>query len=153
MNQAHILGFPNPIPKVDWLTYLPKFKDREGDDAAFHLIKFHMHISRLKVQFPEDCLMKMFMATLEEKTRTWYEKLPHASIYSLQDFYAVFCENYKSNHPSLALVESVSTNIEDLCQLMSIDVYDEDVMENEVREALSELSAHQNEEVEGDDFD
>jgi len=74
-------------------------------------------------------------------------------IYPLQDFYTIFCENYKSNHPSLALVESVSANLEDLCQLMSIDVYDEDVMDNEVREALSELSAHQNEEVEGDDFD
>ena len=45
MNRAHITGFPNPIPKVDWLTYLRKFKDREGDDAAFHLIKFYMHIS------------------------------------------------------------------------------------------------------------
>ena len=52
MNQAHIPSFPNPIPKVDWLTHLPKFKDQEGDDAAFHLIKFHMHISRLRVQFP-----------------------------------------------------------------------------------------------------
>ena len=58
MSRAHIPSFPNPIPKVDWLTYLPKFKDREGDDAAFHLINFHMHISRLKVQFHEDCLMK-----------------------------------------------------------------------------------------------
>ena len=142
LNCAHIPSFPNPIPKVDWTTYLPKFKDREGDGAAFHLIKFHMHISRLKVQFHEDCLMKMFMATLEEKVRTWYENLPHASIYSLQDFYAVFCENYKDSHPSLALVESVSANIEDLCQLMAIDMYDEDVMYSEVREALSELSAH-----------
>ena len=112
-----------------------------------------MHISRLRVQFPEDCLMKMFMATLEEKARTWYEKLPHASVYSLQEFYAVFCENYKSNHPSLALVESVSANLEDLCQLMAIDVYDEDVMDSEIREALTELSAHQNEQAQGNDLD
>ena len=153
MNRAHIPGFPNPIPKVDWLTHLPKFKDQDGDDAAFHLIKFHMHISRLKVQFLEDCLMKMFMATLEEKARTWYEKLPHASIYSLQDFYAVFCENYKRNHPSLALVESISANLEDLCQLLAIDVYDEDVMDIEIREALTEASAHQKEEAQGDNLD
>lgn len=153
MNQAHIPGFPNPIPKVDWLTHLPKFKDQEGEYAAFHLIKFHMHISRLKVQFLEDCLMKMFMATLEEKARTWYEKLPHASIYSLQDFYAVFCENYKRDHPSLALVESISANLEDLCQLLAIDVYDEDVMDIEIREALTEASAHQNKEAQGDDLD
>ena len=115
MNLAHIPSFHNTIPKVDWLTYLPKFKDQEGDDAAFHLIKFHIHISWLKVQFPEDFPMKMFMATLEDKARTWYEKLPHASVYSLQYFYVVFCENYKSNHPSLALVKSVSANLEDLC--------------------------------------
>jgi len=153
MSWVHIPGFPNPIRKIDWLTYLPKFKDREGDDATFHLIKFHMHISRLKVQFPEDCLMKMFMATLEVKARTWYEKLPHASIYSLQDFYVVFCENYKRNHPSLALVESVPANLKDLCQLLAIDVYDEDVMDSEIREAVTEASSHQNEEAQGDDLD
>ena len=44
-------------------------------------------------------------------------------------------------------VKSVSANIEDLCQLLAIDVYDEDVMEFEIREALTEASTHQNEEA------
>jgi hypothetical protein len=67
MNHSHIPGFLNRMPCVDWQRYLPKFKDQEGDDVSFHLIKFHMHIHRLKVKFPKDYLMKMFMATLEEE--------------------------------------------------------------------------------------
>ena len=34
MNRAHIPGFPNQIPKVDWQTGLPKFKYQKNDDAA-----------------------------------------------------------------------------------------------------------------------
>ena len=69
MNRSHIPCFPNPMPKVDWLTGLPIFKQKkeEEDNVALHLVRFHMHVCRLKVQFPEDCLMKMFMATLEGK--------------------------------------------------------------------------------------
>ena len=89
MNRSHILGFPNRIPHVDWHTGLPKFQDKkgEGDDAAIHLISFHLHIHRLRIDFPEDCLMKMFMATLEENAIFWYETRPPASISSIKDFY------------------------------------------------------------------
>ena len=73
MNHSHILGFPNRMPHIDWQSCLPKFKDEKGDDAALHLIKFHMHSRKLKVEWHEDCLMKIFMDTLEGKTRSWYE--------------------------------------------------------------------------------
>jgi len=33
---------------------MTKFKDEKGDDAALHLVKFHMHVCKLKVQFHED---------------------------------------------------------------------------------------------------
>ena len=65
MNRDHIRGFPNKIPKVDWQRNLPMFKDDDRNDAALHLVRFHMHIHKLKVDFTEDCLMKIFMATLE----------------------------------------------------------------------------------------
>ena len=29
------------------------------------MIKFHLNIHELKIDYPEDCLMKMFMLTLE----------------------------------------------------------------------------------------
>jgi len=106
-----------------------------------------MHVHKLKVEFHEDCLMKMFMETLEERARAWYEKFPHVSMYSLQDFYLVFCKNYKESHPSLVLVDIFCANLEELCHLMGIDGYDKDVLDSEVREALSELFAHQNEET------
>jgi hypothetical protein len=91
MNRSHIPGFPNRMPCIDWKTYLPKFKDEEGDDDALHLIKFHMHSRKLKVKWHEYCLMKMFMATLHGNARSWYENLPSASLYSLQGFsYNIF---------------------------------------------------------------
>ena len=67
LSRDHIPGFPNKIPKVDWSKNLPVFGNVEGNDAALHLVKFHIHVRRLKINFPEDCLMKMFMATLEDE--------------------------------------------------------------------------------------
>lgn len=90
MNRSHIPRFPNKMPSIDWKTCLPKFKDEKGHNATLHLIRFHMHVHTLRIRFHEDCLMKMFMATLEGKTQSWYENLPHACIYSLKDFHSVF---------------------------------------------------------------
>ena len=90
MNQSHIPSFPNPMPKVEWLTDLPIFKDEKKDNVALNLVRFHMHVHRLKVQFPEDYLMKIFMATLEGKSWSWYESLPNGSLYSLADFHVSF---------------------------------------------------------------
>ena len=67
MSRDHILGFPNKMPKVDWSRNLPTFNDDGKKDAALHLIIFHMHIHKLKVDFPEDCLMKIFLATWKVK--------------------------------------------------------------------------------------
>ena len=67
MSRDHIPGFPNKMPKVDWSKNLPVFRNVEGNDATLHLVKFHIHVHRLKINFPEDCLMKMFMATLEDE--------------------------------------------------------------------------------------
>ena len=69
MDQSHIYGFPNPMPHVDWSTHLPMFKDEKKDDVGLHLVKFHIHVCRSSVEFPEDFLMKMFMPTLEDKAR------------------------------------------------------------------------------------
>ena len=65
MIRDHIPGFPNKIPKVDWQRNFPLFKDDDRNDAALHLVRCHIHIRKLKVDFPKDCLMKIFMTTLE----------------------------------------------------------------------------------------
>ena len=90
MNHSHIRGFPSRIPCIDWKTYVPKFKDEEGDDVALHLIKFHMHSHKINVKWNEYSLMKMFMATLEGKERSWYGSFPTASLYSLEYFHSTF---------------------------------------------------------------
>jgi len=92
------------MPCVDCKTYFPKFRDQKGDDVAIHLVKFRMHVHRLKVQFHEDCLTKMFKATLEEKARHWYEIFPNGCLYSLRYFHVESYERYKEKHPSLLLV-------------------------------------------------
>ena len=80
MYHAHIPGFPNRIPKIDWLTYLPRFKDKKGEYVGIHLFRFHKHIHKhihkLGIELHEDYLVKIFMASLEENARSWYEGLP-----------------------------------------------------------------------------
>ena len=105
MNWSHIPGFPNPMPKVDWLDDLPIFKDEKKDNAALHLVRFHLHVHSFKVQIPEDCLMKMFMTTLEGKAWSWYKGLVDGLLYSLTKFHDEFYEMYKECHTSLLLVK------------------------------------------------
>ena len=105
MNHAHICSFPKCIPPIDWKTYLPKFKDEKGDVVSFHLLRFHMNIHRIRVEFHEYCLMNMFMAYLEGKAISWYEKLSRGSLYSLKDFHSVFFERYKVSYPYLLFDE------------------------------------------------
>lgn len=64
MDRCHIPTFPNPISRIDWLTYLPIFRDKKEEDVSLHLIKFHMHVCSLGVEFHEDSLMNIFMETL-----------------------------------------------------------------------------------------
>ena len=67
IDQSQIYGFPNPMPCVYWSTHIPMFKYEKKDDAGLHLVKFHIHVCRLRVEFPEYCLMNIFMDTLETK--------------------------------------------------------------------------------------
>lgn len=79
IDHSHITDFLNCIPRIDWQTCLPKFKDHERDDASLHLVKFHFHIHNLGVYLPKDYLMNMSMDSLEEDVRSWYERLQPGS--------------------------------------------------------------------------
>ena len=118
MSRDHIPGFPNKMPKVDWLQNLPMFRNVEGNDVALHLVKFHIHVHKLKIDFPEDCLMKMFMATLEDEARSWYESLPLASIYCLKDFHTIFFERYRESCLSLMLVQNCCEHISNFIEYL-----------------------------------
>ena len=83
------------IPRMDWSRNLPVFQDEKFDDPLLHLIKFHIHVWRLKVEWHEDCLMKIFMGTLEGKATKWYESLKPGSLFSLKNIHKVFYEHYK----------------------------------------------------------
>ena len=116
MNRDHIPRFPHKMPQVNWDKNLPIFQDEKVDDALLHLIKFHIHSWRLKVEWHEDLLMNIFMVKLEGKAREWYEGLNPSSLFSLKYFHKVFYENYKEYSPSLSLVENCCDQSEDLIQ-------------------------------------
>ena len=138
LSRDHIPGFPNKIPNVDWSRNLPTFNADGKKDAALHLVRFHMHIRKLKISFPEDCLMKMFMATLEDEARSWYESLPSASIYCLRDFHTVFFEKYKESYPSLILVQNCCSHVHNFIESLEKYYEDDNFMDVEIMEALYE---------------
>ena len=77
MKQDHIPGFPKKIPinsKIHWQDGLPTFGKENGECPSLHVIKFHLHNHGLGFDYPEDFLMKMFMLSLEEMARIWYEQ-------------------------------------------------------------------------------
>ena len=85
---------------------MPTFKDDDRKDAALHLVRFHMHVCKLKIYFPKDFSMKMFMATLEGKARSWYEGLPEGNLCSLKYFHRMFSKNYVKYNLSLSHLQS-----------------------------------------------
>ena len=122
MSRDHIPRFPHKLPKLNWDKNLPIFQDENIDDPLLHLIKFHIHSWRLKGDWHEDCLMKLFMETLEGKAREWYEAIKPASLFSLKDFHKVFYEHYKEYFPSVSLAENCCDQAEDIIHyLKNID--------------------------------
>lgn len=140
LERSKIPGFPNPFPKFDWSRNIQLFKDEIGDDAALHLLKFHMHLQNFKVKFHEDCLMKIFMLTLEGKARSWYENLRASSICSLKQFHATFHDKYKERYSSLLLIQDCCDNFESFIQYLKNYYEDDDnqFMDHEILEVLEE---------------
>jgi hypothetical protein len=60
-----ILGFPNLVTHIAECSYfLPIFREKDEDNHAQHLIKFHQYMNQLDIHH-EDVLMKMFMYSLD----------------------------------------------------------------------------------------
>jgi hypothetical protein len=143
MNRSHIHVFPNRIPHINWQKYLPKFEDGKGSNVALHLIIFHMYICKLGVEFHEDCLMKMFMATLEGKERLWYEILKPNSLYSLKYFHIIFFKHYGESNPSSLVFEDCCEFCENFIKYLENVFGDEECMNDEIIESIYEYSAQQ----------
>jgi hypothetical protein len=143
MNRSHIPGFSNCIPHINWQKYLPKIEDGKGNDVALHLIRFHMHICKLGVEFHEDCLMKMFMATLEGRARLWYEGLKPGNLYSLKDFHITFFKHYGESKLSSLVFEDCCEFCEHFIKYLENLFGNEECMNDEIIEALYEYSSQQ----------
>jgi hypothetical protein len=123
--------------------YFPKFKDGKGNDVALHLIRFHMHICKLGVEFHEDCLMKFFMDTLEGKARLWYEGLKPGILYSLKYFHITFFKHYGESNPSFLVFEDCCEFCEHFIKYLENVFGDEECMNDEIIEAFHEYSSKQ----------
>ena len=106
-------------------------------------IKFNLHIHRLKIEFPEYFLMNMFMATLEEKGRSWYESLPSSGLYSLKDFHSVFFQHYQSSNSSLSMINSCCEISENFIEFLQNLYGDEECLNDEIIESLHDFSSQQ----------
>ena len=105
LNFSNVHGFPNTVPIIDeWGYFLPRFREKEEDNLAHHVIKFHQYMDQLSIHH-EDVLMKMFMYSLEGFARQWYRILPTASISTLKDFHDAFYSYCKRIYPAKCLSE------------------------------------------------
>ena len=121
---------------MDWQACLTKFKNQKSDDVALHLVKFHMHIHKLGVELHGDSLMKMFMVSLEGNARSWYERFPLDSLYSLKYFHTVFHEHFKDQYPSLPLVEYCCMHVKGFIQNLDNVYGDDKFMDEELLDIL-----------------
>ena len=142
MNRSHIPGFPNPMPRVCWLTYLPIFQDEKKDNSYLHLVRFHMHVHKFRADLPEDCLMKMFMAIVEDGARTWYEGLQLRSLFSLRDFYMNLLEHYEKTLSYLSLLQDCCDFCEVFIPYLKILGDNGECMDEDMLEALYDFSSH-----------
>ena len=105
LNFSNVPGFPNTVPIIDeWEGVLPLFQEKEEDNPAHHVIKFHQYMDQLGIHH-EDVLMKMFMYSLDGSARKWYRNLPPSSISSLKDFHDTFNSYYKRIYPDECIFE------------------------------------------------
>jgi hypothetical protein len=96
---SKIVGFPNPLPDRDeWEGSLPKFRGKEWEVPAEHLLDFHEFIHRLHIVH-EDVQINLFKHSLQGIAHDWCRSLPIASINSLTGFHAAFnsfCKDFFS---------------------------------------------------------
>lgn len=84
--------------------------------------------------------MKLFMATVEDKARVWYEWLPEGTLCSLKDFHNVFSNHYVKSYISLQRCCDYSEGF--IAYLESID--DIECMDDEeIIEAFFDFSLQQ----------
>ena len=103
LNFSNVPGFPNTVPIIDeWGDFLPRFQEKEEDNLAHHVIKFHQYMDQLSIHH-EDVLMKMFMYSLDGCARQWYITLPASSISSLKYFHDAFYSYCKRIYPAECL--------------------------------------------------
>jgi len=102
-----------------------------------------MHICKPGVEFHEDCLMKMFMATLEGKARLWYEGLKPGNLYSLKDLNITLFKHFGESNPSPLVFEDCCEFCEHFIKYLKNVFGDEECMNDEIIEALYEYSTQQ----------
>lgn len=92
---TYLAGFQlYPYPMDDsWRGLVPKFTGSNAITIEDHLKSFNVFIQDIDVSY-EDLYIKLFMMSLLEDARDWFNSLPAFSINSLQVFQDQFLEQY-----------------------------------------------------------
>ena len=135
-----VLGFPNLVPpSLEWMDYLPTFKEEKEYNHAQHLVTFHQCMYQIGI-LQEDVLMKMFMYSLKGDAREWYFSLYASNIHSLRDFHVAFNKHCKRYFPHELLLEYCCEKSESRAQrtidFSSYDELYEGLAETEIKEEL-----------------
>ena len=82
--------------------------------------------------------MKMFMVSLQGNERSWYERFPFGSLYSLKYFHKVFHEYFKYQYRSLLMVQDCCMHDKGFIEQLKNMYGEEEFLDEELLEILHE---------------
>ena len=91
--------------------------------------------------------MNLFMATLENEARSWYESFPPSCTYCLKYCHTIFFERQKESCPSLILVQNCCKHVNSFIENLENFYGDDEFMDDEIMEALYENPFQQHREI------
>jgi hypothetical protein len=94
LDMSKIPGYPRKMP-LSYKNHLPRFFGRNGESPDYHMSQFWEFFQHFPVRDEaEDLVMKLFSASLHGEAEEWYDKLPAASITSMDHFEEIFLERW-----------------------------------------------------------
>jgi len=94
-SQFDLTGYqlcPYPMDS-NWRNIVPKFTANNAISAKDHIRSFNAFVQEIGMDW-EDIRMRLFMMSLTEDARDWFNSLPNDSISLITDFHNQFKEQY-----------------------------------------------------------
>jgi hypothetical protein len=94
LDMSNISRYPQQMP-FEYINFLPGFNGGDRERADYHMRNFwNFFLSYLVDDYAKDVVMKLFSTTLSHNAKEWYDKLPNASITTMEQFEETFLERW-----------------------------------------------------------